>query len=338
MENLLEKIVKNKKAEELGKLNAIKIVNRLFEELMERERDVLTRRFGLHGQDSETLDQIGKMHKLTRERVRQIESASLKKLKKLQGIENHLNVLRETVSQILAEHGGIMDRNHLLDVLVLLLLDAKSPEGDKELYKRHFDFLISNLLEGHIEVLADDNAFNYSYKLKDSEIDHLKDILKELITKIEKDKTIKPLPEFLEFIKGLDAYEKNGKKLAGVASSDLTSVFDNATFSESGELINANKILYSLIKASKNLDSNKFGDWGKSEWPEIKPKKIGDKIYLILKRAGKALHFTEIAEKINEAMFDSKKANAGTVHNELILDKRYTLMERGKYGLKEWKK
>ena len=49
------------------------------------------------------------------------------------------------------------------------------------------------------------------------------------------------------------------------------------------------------------------------------------------------MHFTSIADKINEMKFDKKKANAATVHNELILDERYILISRGTYGLKEWK-
>lgn len=48
------------------------------------------------------------------------------------------------------------------------------------------------------------------------------------------------------------------------------------------------------------------------------------------------MHFTEIADRINEISFDKKKANAATVHNELILDEKYILVGRGLYGLKEW--
>jgi len=92
------------------------------------------------------------------------------------------------------------------------------------------------------------------------------------------------------------------------------------------------------MQAVKNLEQNKYGDWGIADWQEIKPKTVNDKIYLILKHEGKPLHFTEIANKINEIKFDKKKANAATVHNELILDGRYVLISRGTYGLKEWQK
>ena len=73
MENVLERMIKEEKSEELIRLDAINIVNSLFSELMDRERDILSRRFGLKGEKGETLEKIGGLHKLTRERVRQIE-------------------------------------------------------------------------------------------------------------------------------------------------------------------------------------------------------------------------------------------------------------------------
>lgn len=49
--------------------------------LNERERDVIIRRFGLNEQAPMTLEDIGKIYGITRERVRQIESKAMRKLK-----------------------------------------------------------------------------------------------------------------------------------------------------------------------------------------------------------------------------------------------------------------
>ncbi|MEK6531412.1 MAG: sigma-70 family RNA polymerase sigma factor [Deltaproteobacteria bacterium] len=46
------------------------------------EREVLNLRFGLDGGDPETLDAVGKRYGITRERVRQIESRAINKIKK----------------------------------------------------------------------------------------------------------------------------------------------------------------------------------------------------------------------------------------------------------------
>lgn len=40
MENLLEKMITDKKSEELARLDAIKIVNSLFSELLDREKKI----------------------------------------------------------------------------------------------------------------------------------------------------------------------------------------------------------------------------------------------------------------------------------------------------------
>ncbi len=50
--------------------------------LTERERDVLIHRFGLNGEEPKTLQEIGKILKLSRERVRQIEKSALEKLRR----------------------------------------------------------------------------------------------------------------------------------------------------------------------------------------------------------------------------------------------------------------
>src|SRR5574344_469865 len=123
MENLLEKIIIDKKSEELARLDAIKIVNSLFSELLDREKDILSRRFGLGGDKGETLEKIGSLHKLTRERVRQIESASIKKIKKLETLRNSIEILEGVVRDLINEHGGLIRRDYLLDILTVMALE-----------------------------------------------------------------------------------------------------------------------------------------------------------------------------------------------------------------------
>lgn len=62
-----------------------KFYQELLEELLEilskRERDILKLRYGLNGEKIYTLEEIGEIYKITRERVRQLEKKALKKLK-----------------------------------------------------------------------------------------------------------------------------------------------------------------------------------------------------------------------------------------------------------------
>ena len=64
--SILDQIISNQKAEEVASLDAVEIINNLFGELSDRERDVLIRRHGLHGDNKETLESIGNAHSLTR--------------------------------------------------------------------------------------------------------------------------------------------------------------------------------------------------------------------------------------------------------------------------------
>ena len=52
-------------------------------ELNEKQREVLERRFGLHGYRRATLEQIGDEIGVTRERVRQIQLDALKNLRSM---------------------------------------------------------------------------------------------------------------------------------------------------------------------------------------------------------------------------------------------------------------
>lgn len=56
-------------------------IRKLVEVLDDREKKILKLRFGLDGEDIHTLEEIGTAFNITRERVRQIEKKTLKKLK-----------------------------------------------------------------------------------------------------------------------------------------------------------------------------------------------------------------------------------------------------------------
>ena len=346
MENLLEKMITDKKTEELARLDAIKIVNSLFSELLDREKDILSRRFGLQGDKGETLEKIGSLHKLTRERVRQIESASIKKIKKLEILGDSIEVLEGTVQSLINEHGGLIRRDYLLDILTVMALELNNEnsvddpnyEKNKSSYRNHFNFLISKLMGENLELVGDNDKFNASFKLKNEEVGHLEELADDLLKNVETLKKTYTTEELLNLLKELDSYNKYQSKIDSIKQTDISPVFKSKVFPDKAEIINNNKVLYSLMQAVKNIEQNKYGEWGIADSEEIKPKTVNDKIYLILKHEAKPLHFTEIASKINEIKFDKKTANAATVHNELILDDRYVLISRGTYGLKEWSK
>ena len=56
-------------------------VKEVLDELNEREKEVVVMRFGLDDEQARTLEEVGKQFGVTRERIRQIESKTLAKLR-----------------------------------------------------------------------------------------------------------------------------------------------------------------------------------------------------------------------------------------------------------------
>lgn len=92
----------------------------------------------------------------------------------------------------------------------------------------------------------------------------------------------------------------------------------------------------SYVSISKRLGNNIYGDFGLRVWPDINPKTIRDKAYLVLKKHREPLHFRALSQKISELKLSKRSVNAQTVHNELIKDARFVLVGRGIYGLSEY--
>jgi RNA polymerase primary sigma factor len=70
-------------SEHLRRDDLVRVVNKL----PEREREIITLRFGLRDGSPRTLEQVGQALRLTRERIRQIEDHTLTKLRSLPGTE-----------------------------------------------------------------------------------------------------------------------------------------------------------------------------------------------------------------------------------------------------------
>jgi len=335
--SILDQIIDKQKIEEAANLDAVDIINALFEELSKRERDIVMRRYGLHGEGKETLEKIGSIHSLTRERIRQIETSSIAKLRKLENLNKYLENLKKVISQLLEEHGGIMEKIYLLNILVNYSTNGyKNSSDNQEIHKNYLNFLITKLLFSEFEEINNLNHLKDAYQLKFKNTQHILEIVKELSELLSKDKNVYSTDKIIELIHNLDNYKKHQHKIPDSGSLDISSAIKNDYFEENTNLINQKKAIYSILKASKKIEQNKFGFWGFHTLKEIKPKTINDKIYLILNNIKKPMHFSEIADRINAVSFDNKLANSATVHNELILDKKYVLVGRGLYALKEW--
>ncbi len=277
------------------------VVDSLFSHLSPRECEVIRRRHGI-GESKSTLEAIGQDLGVTRERVRQIEIGSIKKLKRLDEFSRKIKEARDILTEMIKGHGGIMEELFLIDNLNLVRKD--------EQVKGATLFILSKLLDDELEYVSNHEHILNSWRLK--QVDET-----EFIDRI--DKLIKLIESHQEPIEEDRLYNRYQEH-----------------YGQEEELLKCPKVFRSHLRLARQIDQNVFGLWGIYNWNTIRPKRMNDKIYIVLKKQGQPLHFSDIAKLINEMRFDSKTAYPATVHNELILDKKYVLVGRGIYALSEW--
>ncbi|OQA36906.1 MAG: RNA polymerase sigma factor SigA [Parcubacteria group bacterium ADurb.Bin326] len=315
--SILDQVRKNKFKDGLSSFNPVDTLGYLFDNLSEKEKDIITKRFGLGVDKRYTLEEIGQKYGITRERVRQIENLSIKKLKELRESKEEIREAETLVVQLLEQYGGVMEESFFLEN-VLNYLNAHS-ESENSLL-----FLAEHIFTDNINKINQDKEFNNLWRLGVSDVDFLKKVITEMVNVIEQNGDPISLDQLLSQFKSSAFFNDNKEKilfLTTMLEADETDV---------------NKILESYLRASRKIRQDIFNNWGLISWGIVKPKKINDKIYLTLKKSGRPMHFTEIADSINGNAFDGKVAYAPTVHNELILDEKYVLVGRGIYALKEW--
>lgn len=257
----------------------------------EREREIVSRRFGLFDR-KETLEQIGELLGITRERVRQLEKAVVQKLK-AQGEGGQLPHITEVQEAFVAAVNDMGKVARVQDLSAVFTTD------NTKLDQARVAFLAQ--LCSELTVIDDNDHFHHAVGVTTH---HDEKKIKDLVTKlIETVKTHGEPAEITVFA------EKAGHKDA--------------------------KHTESLASISKHL-ATLNNRWGLIKWPMVNPKNIRDKIYVILKENGKHMHFNEIAEAIKGSDFKRKDVTTQAIHNELIKDKRFVLIGRGIYALKEW--
>ncbi len=276
-----------------------RVIEDLFADLDARQKKVLTKRYGLDTGDEMTLAELGKSFGVTRERIRQIEALALSEVRK-KAKSGHLDELVATVVEALKKTGGVRKEEHLLSEIKHFASEADAAAN----FANQIRFLleISKVVVYHKE---DEHLYSH-WHLSAAHQKKALEFLENLINRL-KDKKHETLHS-----KQFDTF-----------------------FNEIVELHKLEReVAQHYVTISKKFGANIYGDFGLTEWEEVKPKVSRDWIYLILKKAGKPMHFGQIADEIRR-LRPNKKTNTQTIHNELIKDKRFILVGRGIYGLRE---
>jgi len=280
-------------ADSTNQIDIEKSVNDILQTIeREREREIIARRFGLFDR-KETLEQIGELLGITRERVRQLEKAVIQKLRanakagKLPQINKLQPILKEAVN----DRGDIVRVSELSKYLT---------ENNSRTDQAQVSFL-SELCPELVVVEENDNYYHAIGVNAVHDIPKIKEELEVIIAAIKK-----------------IGHQASIEKITKESGSDLG--------------VQRTRALASISKQLATLN----GQWGLIKWPTVNPKNIRDKIYVILKEGGKPMHFNEIAGEIKKSDFKRKDVTTQAIHNELIKDKRFVLIGRGIYALKEW--
>lgn len=273
-------------------LDAKTAVDRILKTIeREREREIISRRFGLHDR-KETLEQIGELLGITRERVRQLEKAILARLKAQ------------------ASNGELPDIEQIEKTLVRSLHDLGRAATIAEL-SQAITGQDDDRMQAHIALLVT--------------------ITPNLIVIDEND--------HFKHAAAIEEYHDE-KKIKGLIKSiidEIKSVGEPITIEELHARMRFEHPDHIAALASISKDLAKLrGHWGLIKWPLVNPKNIRDKIYVILRDNKQPMHFSEIAASIKKSSFKRKDVTTQAIHNELIKDKRFVLIGRGIYALKEW--
>ena len=265
--------------------------------LNQREQDILKRRFALQGGEKETLEAVGQSYQITRERVRQIEAASLNKIKRLVEYKKVLQGFINEIDKLLERFGGLIAHHHLVEEL-LRSFKIRSSKSDIQGERNRLLFLLKEFASDFFYFRGSKEYHQESWTKRKSYFRSLK-------------QTLRRIEQFLiDYSKPVSHH-----KIAKVLGEPVDSI-------------------YSYLQLSKNIIQDPFGLWGMVHWPEVSPRRMADRVYVILKRYGEPLHYKDISLYIERHY--NRKTHPPTVHNELIADKRFVLVGRGIYALSQW--
>jgi hypothetical protein len=269
------------------------VVKQLLSDLSTRTRDVIKRRFGLASKETMTLEAVGQIYGITRERVRQIESFTIRAIKKSDAM-NKLEPIFTELKLVMDEYGGIVHEEEFLAHI-----------SHDQVAQNNVHFLL--VIGDAFDKLKEDDSFHHRWTTDPEIAEGVHQSLRNLCEAISTDELL-PEEKIVEhFLTRLD------KRL-------------------SPELAKAK--VKNWLKLSKEIGLSPIGEWGLSRSPNVRVRGIKDYAFLVMRRRGEPMHFTEVAKAINETF--GKKANAATSHNELIKDKRFVLVGRGIYALSDW--
>ncbi|PIR57983.1 MAG: hypothetical protein COU71_01175 [Parcubacteria group bacterium CG10_big_fil_rev_8_21_14_0_10_38_31] len=271
------------------------ITRKMLSVLKDRSRDIIEQRYGLGSKDS---------NRKTLEAIGQQYGITRERVRQIENFslnsirKNNVFADNEAVfKEIVSEierRGKVVHEEEFLNSL------AKD-----ELSRNHIHFLL--VVSPSFTKIKEDNDFHHRWTVDVEESEKIHEALRNLHQEIRPDDLI--------------------------SEEEMLSRFNNHINKTNLNDIST-ETLSSWIKLSKLIDKNDLGEWGVVSSCNIRPRGVRDLAFLVLRRHGSPMHFTEVAKSISGTF--GKVAHPQTTHNELIKDERFVLVGRGLYGLSDW--
>ncbi len=281
------------------KMNIRPAVERVLKHISDRNRDIVCSRFGIGREKKETLEAIGRRYGITRERVRQIEEASLAKMKTAPTFAPSLDPLFDRFKTFFEERGGFVSEADLVRDTVP---SAQGPH-----------LLLTLTLGDDFTRLPETDDFHALWTIDEDRAHGFHNYLSSLTNRVEKDHALLSWEELLVLAKE-EAARHDTQFSADVIARHLGTSkniqkgplerYGLAHWPEVNPRGVRDRAHLVLQYAAKPLHFREITDL------------IGHLPFMV---GGKKCH-----------------AHPQTVHNELIKDDRFVLVGRGLYGLKEW--
>lgn len=280
-------------------LNLQNIIDDLFLVLTSKEKDIIVKRFSLNNEPRQTLEKIGQHFNVTRERIRQIESIALNKLRRTVS-SSKLRVVNKLICDLLEEKGGVMLESDIINKLLKEIGQKSDLDGS----------IISLALNINTRLSKVDRSrrFDSFWRFKEINFADIKKVINSSHKVLKKHGVVLPEAQLTQEVLSLKLFPDR----------DATEAF-----------------ILACMKVDKEIKEIESG-WGMAEWRIVNPRSIKDKALIVLRKHKEKMHFVEIANKILEVGFDKKQVTVQAVHNELIRSPEFVLVGRGIYALSEW--
>jgi len=269
------------------------VSKRLLSVLPERARDVIVRRFGLESGERMTLEAIGTIYGITRERVRQIENSAISSIKKSDIYDKEQGIF-EDLNNLIFSLGGIVVEDDLLEHI----------SKDKNTQNHLSLFLV---LGDAFRREKESNEFKHRWVVDEDIADKVHFSIDKLHSSLSSDDLVSENEIIARFLENL---------------KDISDKYKNEDIAKR------------WLSISKRINKNPLDEWGLSDSPNIKARGMRDYAFLVIRKHGNPMHFSEVAKEIEKSF--GRKAHTATCHNELIKDSRFVLVGRGLYALTDW--